>query len=360
MSTDAPTAAPVAPESPSSPPPPPTVVEASATARVASLPTAPATQEPPSRLGVVATVLTVAGAVALAFAVFAIWGTAVLQQRDQDRLRAELAERFVVDRASADTDAVAEGAVVDGGFGTAEEDPDSETGSSSSSNEPEELGPVQTGDALALLRIPALDLDQVVVEGSGAEQLRSGPGHLRGTPRPGQKGNVVIAGKRATYGAPFSNLDQLDEGDLIELGTGSGIFVYRVTDIDTLRPERDEDVVDPTEDNRLTLLSAHPRYSADERLAVIAEFVGEDEGAPLRSVPAGLEPGADELGTGRDPQAAPSIVLFALLLAAAGAAFVWARRRWTGWALWAVFLPVFLALSVMTFESVLRWFPSTV
>jgi KUP system potassium uptake protein len=40
--------------------------------------------------------------------------------------------------------------------------------------------------------------------------------------------------------------------------------------------------------------------------------------------------------------------------------FAWARTRWTTWALWAVFVPVWLAVSVMLFENLLRWFPSTV
>lgn len=312
----------------------------------------------PTGLGVLATVLTVTGLVALGFAVFAIWGTAVLQQRDQNELRSDLAERFVVDRATAEAGPAGEGAVIEGGFGTAEEA--SEDGESpQESNAPEELGPVGTGDALALIRIPALGVDQVVVEGSGATELRSAPGHLRGTPRPGQKGNVVVIGKRTTYGGPFADLKELEPGNRIELGTASGTYRYIVEEVDTLTPEKDEDVIGATEENRLTLVSADPPYRAEKRLVVIARFDGDAEGAPLRTVPAGLEPGPDEIGLGRDASAMPSVLLFGVLAVLSGVAFAWARRRWTMWALWAVFAPIWLAGGVMLFESSLRWFPAT-
>ena len=40
--------------------------------------------------------------------------------------------------------------------------------------------------------------------------LRRGPGHYPGTPLPGARGTVAIAGHRTTYGAPFRRLDKLD------------------------------------------------------------------------------------------------------------------------------------------------------
>lgn len=360
MSTEAPIApqGPIAPDpmGPAGPGAPTPYVDTTADPTpdrppVVSIPDAKA-----SRLGVAATVLTVVGLVAVGFAVFAIWGTGVLQQRDQNALRVDLAERFVVDRATAESGDVAEGAVIEGGFGTA---PEEGGESEDESNAPEELGPVATGDAMALIRIPALGVDQVVLEGSGASQLRSGPGHLRGTPRPGQKGNVVVIGRRTTYGAPFSDLKELEPGNRIELGTASGTYRYVVEEVQTLEPEEDEDVIGSTEDNRLTLVTADPPYRAESRLVVIARFDGDAEGAPLSTLPAGLEPGPDEIGLGRDVTATPSVLLFAVLAALSGVAFVWARSRWTGWALWAVFVPIWMAVGVMLFENTLRLFPAT-
>ena len=122
---------------------------------------------------------------------------------------------------------------------------------------------------------------------------------------------------------------------------------------------KDEDVVAGTEENRLTLVTADPPYRAVERLVVVARFDGDADGAPLRTVPAGLEPGPDELGLGRDANAVSSVMLFMLLGGLSVLGFVGVRRRWTTWALWAVFVPIWLAGGVMLFENMLRWFPAT-
>ena len=67
----------------------------------------------------------------------------------------------------------------------------------------------------------------VVVEGTDADQLRSGPGHYPGTPLPGEAGNVAIAGHRTTYLHPFYNLNELVPGDAIDILTVQGLFVYQ-------------------------------------------------------------------------------------------------------------------------------------
>jgi sortase A len=54
------------------------------------------------------------------------------------------------------------------------------------------------GDPVGRLRAPAIGLSAVVVEGTGGAELRSGPGHYPGTPLPGRRGTVAIAGHRTT------------------------------------------------------------------------------------------------------------------------------------------------------------------
>ena len=87
-----------------------------------------------------------------------------------------------------------------------------------------------SGRAIAIIRIPKIDVDLVVVEGTGTEQLKKGPGHYPWTAYPwDDTGRVGIAGHRTTYGAPFWSLNGLRAGDRIVLATEYGIFDYRVT-----------------------------------------------------------------------------------------------------------------------------------
>ena len=74
----------------------------------------------------------------------------------------------------------------------------------------------QEGDALGKLRIDRIGLSSVFVEGTDAGDLRKGPGHYPGTPLPGQRGTVAIAGHRTTYGASFRRIDKVKPGDEIQ------------------------------------------------------------------------------------------------------------------------------------------------
>ena len=132
---------------------------------------------------------------------------------------------------------------------------------------------VQTGDSLTRIRIPALDIDTVVVEGITPSALRAGAGHYPQTPLPCETGNVAIAGHRTTYGKPFGNLDRLKAGDTIELTTPIGGCVYQLTKAPFIVQPEDISVLDPTADRTVTLTTCHPRGSAAQRLIVQATWV---------------------------------------------------------------------------------------
>lgn len=128
------------------------------------------------------------------------------------------------------------------------------------------------GGPVGILAIPKIGVSMVVVEGTDADQLRSGPGHYPGTPLPGEAGNVAIAGHRTTYLHPFYNLDGLAPGDPISVLTVQGLFVYHVVSIQAVDPT-DVAVVAPTPTPMLTLTTCNPRYSASQRLVVQAALV---------------------------------------------------------------------------------------
>ena len=112
---------------------------------------------------------------------------------------------------------------------------------------------------------------------------------------PGNPGNAAIAGHRTTYGAPFHNIDQLAPGDEIIVTTLQGEFRYEVLPQPTdevddsgepvmrgnfiVAPSQVE-VLDDFGDNRLTLTACHPKYSARQRIVVVAQLVEEPAPAP--------------------------------------------------------------------------------
>ena len=134
------------------------------------------------------------------------------------------------------------------------------------------------GRAIAIIRIPKIDVDFVVVEGIGTEQLKKGPGHYTWTAYPwDDTGRVGIAGHRTTYGAPFWSLNGLRAGDRIVLATEYGIFNYRVTRTVVTPPSgilpSGGYILDQTKTPTLVLTTCNPRFSASERLVVIADRV---------------------------------------------------------------------------------------
>jgi sortase A len=135
------------------------------------------------------------------------------------------------------------------------------------------------GDAVAIIKIPRIDVDLVVVQGTNTESLKKGPGHYLKTAFPWQEsGRVGIAGHRTTYGAPFWSLNELRPGDPIVLATEYGIFTYRVRRTVIVAPDgllsSGESVLAYTDQPTLALTTCNPRFSAAERLVVIADRVG--------------------------------------------------------------------------------------
>jgi len=128
------------------------------------------------------------------------------------------------------------------------------------------------GQPLGRIRIPSIGLSSVVVAGTDTASLRLGPGHYPGTPLPGARGTVAIAGHRTTYGAPFRKLDKVDKGDRVEVRMPYGTFVYRVEQRRIVAPTALW-VTRRTSYDRLILSACHPLYSAAQRIVVFARLI---------------------------------------------------------------------------------------
>jgi sortase A len=109
---------------------------------------------------------------------------------------------------------------------------------------------------LAILRIPSIELEVPVLAGTDELALNRGVGHIEGTPRPGQTGNVGIAGHRDGF---FRVLKDISAGDALEVESLSGIDHYTIESITIVSPDR-VDVLAPTSIPTVTLVTCFPFY----------------------------------------------------------------------------------------------------
>jgi len=126
------------------------------------------------------------------------------------------------------------------------------------------------GAPIARLLIPRLDLDEVVVEGVGDDELRAGPGHVPGSALPGAAGNAVISAHRDRH---FHALADLRVGDTLRTTAATGtIATWLVTSRRVV--SKDAPALFVSRTPRLTLTTCWPvRYlgPAPDRLIVTAE-----------------------------------------------------------------------------------------
>lgn len=131
---------------------------------------------------------------------------------------------------------------------------------------------LKSEQSIAILEIPKIGVNVVVVEGTSENSLRKGPGHIEETPLPGMGGNFAIAGDRVLYGAPFLNLDELAAGDEVLLKTPYGIFTYSVNGNLLTTPE-DVSVLRSTGSETISLITCDPPWGTSRRLVVQGNLV---------------------------------------------------------------------------------------
>lgn len=121
---------------------------------------------------------------------------------------------------------------------------------------------------IALLSIPKIKLEVVVVEGTKSSDLLYAVGHFTGTALPGEKGNVAIAGHRTfVSGQFFKRLDELEPGDTIEMEYNGNHHVYRVTETWVVLPDETW-VIGETKESVITLVTCTPPRSTSHRLII--------------------------------------------------------------------------------------------
>jgi sortase A len=217
------------------------------------------------------------------------------------------------------------------------------------------LPPSPEGEAIAVIKLPAIDVEKLVVEGVGVAELKQAPGHYPGTPLPGQPGNAAIAGHRTTYGAPFNQLDKMKVGDPVIISTKQGTFRYETTELKVVSPKQVE-VLDPTPDNRLTLTTCNPRYSASQRLVLIAALKGPAAAPSPETKRVAIQ---HEEGLSGDPTARTPAILWGLAAGAVWLAAYLVGRKWRKWPSYLIGAPVFFVFLFIFFENFARLLPAS-
>jgi sortase A len=154
---------------------------------------------------------------------------------------------------------------------------------------------LREGDAIGRIKIPRLDVNMIMVDGTKTNTLKKGPARHRRTFLPGEGRLVYIAGHRTTYSAPFSDIDDLRRGDRVRLELPYGTFEYRIRghriveahEVSVLRSGPREEVA---------LQACWPRFFASHRYIAYAR--------PVRVIPRSGSPYkylGDELAAAGNP-----------------------------------------------------------
>ncbi len=307
-------------------------------------------------LGATGRVLVTAGILILLFVAYQLWGTGLLQARAQDDLRNQF-ERTLQNQSASST-------TVPSSTTSPDTVPTPTTAAPTTTVPPLAVPP--NGDVLGTIVIPKIGVSQYVVEGVDVADLRKGPGHYPGTSLPGQVGTVAIAGHRTTYGAPFSDLDQLAKGDDIVLRTVQGTFTYKIDkDPFAVSPDAGE-VLAPVVDSAtpggvaatLTLTTCNPKFSAAERLIVQARLELPPGAQPL---PATEQPHDVPLkidGLGGETSSRTPALIWGLIALLVGLAWWYLFHRYPRWYVWFAGAVPFLVVLFFFYTYVEQLLPA--
>ena len=120
---------------------------------------------------------------------------------------------------------------------------------------------------IGTIEIPRIGLVHPLFRGVTLHNIDRGPSHWPGSAMPGERGNAVVAGHRATNSQPFRRIHELSAGDDVIFSVAGARSTYRVTESFVVRPV-DTWIADQTEAPTATLYACHPPGSEAYRYVV--------------------------------------------------------------------------------------------
>lgn len=111
-----------------------------------------------------------------------------------------------------------------------------------------------------------------------SETLESGVAHFKGTALPGEGSNIFIFGHsstvsgKGTYAKVFARLGELEKGDQVTIFYNGKEYKYSVFEKKVVRSD-DISVLEPTNNEQLTLMTCWPIGSDKKRLIVKSKII---------------------------------------------------------------------------------------
>lgn len=212
------------------------------------------------------------------------------------------------------------------------------------------------GVPVALIEIPSIGVNEVVVEGTSSGDLTSGPGHRRDTSLPGQVGVSVIMGRAAAFGGPFGRIQELAPGETFTVLTGQTEADYEVIGVryagDASPPSLQSG------EGRLVLVSARgPAYTPEGVVYVDAKLVSDPMPRGARQTTyGGLD--AQDLPLATDTRTLWALIFALQLLVATEIAAVLALPRVGAQRVWVAATPVAIIGLVIASTQVVFLIPN--
>ncbi|KRE45444.1 class D sortase [Paenibacillus sp. Soil724D2] len=129
-----------------------------------------------------------------------------------------------------------------------------------------------------VLTIDKIDLKLPILTDATVNNLKISVASIANTGKAGAVGNYAIAGHRnLTYGKNFNRLDEVTEGDFIEVNTGSKTYIYKVVDKQYVLPEDVWVLKGNGKDREITLITCHPMENPTHRIAIKGIMVQSKE-----------------------------------------------------------------------------------
>ena len=176
---------------------------------------------------------------------------------------------------------------------------------------------------MAYLGIPAIDVELMIYHGTEEEVLQKGVGHLQGSSLPvGGTGThcVLSAHTGLNDKKLFTDLDQLENGDIFYIHVLGEILAYQVDQIRVVLPEETEDLKINAREDYVTLVTCTPYGINTHRLLVRGTRVPYEEEREQ----------SDEtlrMGSWLEQYRLAFFAGLSVVLAAAAGGFLWRRVR---------------------------------